>query len=433
MSKLTGRIMVAFAIWCLVIAVSFVLINLASGKIFNKPANGKNRQASRAEIHDRNDSVLAYGPSDDRHYPSGPIASHFTGFVHPDIGTGGIIEMNYADRLVSNKMAKLMYFKRNENLENSSITTTLDLKLQKALYESLGDRGAITVINAATGEVLAMISKPSFDPNSVTKDWDRLNSMQGEDAPLFNKALRGKFPPGSVMKVIDALAFVDETEKPVLCKGAVTVSGKTIKCSHIHGRMTLREAFAKSCNVYFITRAMQEVKSSEFSNILSKFASKKVPDKMSKWNYALSVVGQGPALMSPAEGALLAASVINAGKRPGLTYIKGEKARSDTVMSARHAMILRDYMTEVVKTGTARQLHRFLKSGSVGVKTGTAQIQLKNGSLKNIAWMIGFAQADGDPIAFAVVVENTDSFASESCSPIVAKILVYCFDRNKGK
>lgn len=135
--------------------------------------------------------------------------------------------------------------------------TTLDLNLQQAASDALGSlKGAVVVIEPGTGKILAMVSKPDFDPNLVDSNWDSLNS--NENSVLLNRATQGQYAPGSTFKVVTTLEYMRENleEYPLYgynCSGAIEKDGTTISCfgGHVHGQVSLADSLAYSCNASF--------------------------------------------------------------------------------------------------------------------------------------------------------------------------------------
>lgn len=147
--------------------------------------------------------------------------------------------------------------------------------------------------------------------------------------------------------------------------------------------------------------------------------------------HALAIIGEGKIEISPMEGCLLAATIAGDGYMPKPELLKNE-VKSENIMSKDVSKNLQEMMIEVVKSGTGKRLSHFIKQGYVvGLKTGTAQKEIK-GSMKNVAWMIGFAgRKNKKPeIAFAVTVEDS-ALAAEECSPIVNSVLLKYFSLNK--
>lgn len=139
-----------------------------------------------------------------------------------------------------------------------SVVTTLNLELQEAAYDALGNyKGAVVVMEPSTGKILAMVSKPDFDPNTVAENWDFLNTDQ--DSVLLNRATQGQYAPGSTFKVVTALEYMRENPDyenyGYNCTGAIEKDGVTIRCynGHVHGQVGFQDSLAYSCNTSFPT------------------------------------------------------------------------------------------------------------------------------------------------------------------------------------
>lgn len=411
-----------FLSWGLVFIAKFTSFPFSSDKAYSSEHNLRNYKYPRAPIMDRNGIVLAEGDGTNRRYPYGPITCHFLGFFHPKVGMSGI-EGDYASKLVSNAQARTYYFVKN-NSSKAPLKTTLDIRLQKIVYEAFGDReGGVVVLNARTGEKYVEVSKPTFDPNK--KNYKELKKR--EDAPLLNRATKGLYYPGSTWKTVSSIILSKRQDKAIVCTGIYHIGNNTYKCMYKHGKVTLSSAYSQSCNLYFLKRCLSEVSQTEFIRTSQLFMRKKMPDSLNSKDYAFAILGQGPISVSPLEEALLAATISNEGRMPTPMSVIGEQAESSSVLSKEAALSLKKLMEGVVKNGTGRQLSDFLKKGSIGVKTGTAE-RLKNGKKVNVASMIGFAhRAKKDPVVFAVVIDNAENYSSQVCSPIVRKILEYYF------
>ena len=237
-----------------------------SEKIINSPYNTRQDTFSdrvvRGSILDRNGEVLAKTEvaedgSEMRTYPYGEVFAHVVGY---DVnGKSGLESAENFNLLTSNAFFVERIIKEFQAKKNTgdSVVTTLDAKLQTTAYNALGDeKGAVVVMEADTGKILAMVSKPSFDPNSVEDNWEYLNA-DNEQSPLLNRAMQGAYAPGSIFKIVTALEYI--REQPAYgaytydCYGEITYDGTTIPCfNHIaHGFQDLNTSFANSCNSSF--------------------------------------------------------------------------------------------------------------------------------------------------------------------------------------
>ena len=135
--------------------------------------------------------------------------------------------------------------------------SSLNADLQTTAYNSLGDRrGAVVVLEPSTGRILAMVSKPDFDPSTIAQNWEALVNDQN-DSSLLNRATNGAYPPGSTFKVVTALDYFRTKSSlegfSYLCEGSITKEDHTIRCygGTVHGQEDFYSAFANSCNSAF--------------------------------------------------------------------------------------------------------------------------------------------------------------------------------------
>ena len=245
-----------------------------AGTFVNSPYNQRQeafaKNVVRGSITDRNGKVLAQTQvSDDgsetRYYPYGSLFSHVVGYSDPDLGRTGLESIENFELLTSN--AFFVEKIRNEfdgsKNQGDTVVTTLDADLQQAASDAMGDyKGAVVVMEADTGKILAMVSKPEFDPNEIASDWDTLNT-DTENSPLLNRATSGTYAPGSVFKIVTALAYIRQysnySDYQYDCTGSITVDNTTIPCAGraVHGHEDLRSSFANSCNSSFANIGLQ--------------------------------------------------------------------------------------------------------------------------------------------------------------------------------
>lgn len=411
------------------------------------------KRVLRGKIMSADGVVLAETVTDEegnetRYYPYGDMYAHVVGRVMR--GRSGIEEVENITLLTSyGNSAKAMY---NDIMgvknPGNNVITTLNSKLTEAAYEALGDnRGAVVVLEPKTGKILAMVSKPSYDPNTIDEDWEKLAEDLGSESPLLNRASQGLYPPGSTFKVLTTLAYIranpDYMDFSYDCSGSIEYGGMIIKCSsgRAHGHVDLEEAFAKSCNTAY-SKIAQSLSIADFRGLCeSFFFNKSLPARIvnnpSRFLLAVgesgvketmqTAIGQGRTLISPLHNAMIAAAVANGGvmmkpyvidrvETAGGRVIKGyvpEEAAE--VMTAKEADYLKSIMRSVVTEGTASKLND-LKVKAAG-KTGTAEQEGKEPH----AWFIGFAPVNDPEIAISVIVENKGS-GSEYAIPIAEKV-----------
>ncbi len=228
-----------------------------------------------------------------RYYPYGALTAHVVGYVGKSnkkenkkdivvdiigrIGKSGIElyynnylegELGYVVSKVDARNRELKVLKRVEPSSNRVLKINLDLKLQQYIFNLLKKRAAVVVVMKPTGEILASLSNPSFDPNLFVggisfKDWNALRDNLGH--PFTNKFINAVYPPGSVIKMGVALAVVDVNktllEESEFCKGFITIdrSKHKFRCwsKWGHKKVALKKSIRESCDVYYYNKSLQ--------------------------------------------------------------------------------------------------------------------------------------------------------------------------------
>jgi peptidoglycan glycosyltransferase len=383
-----------------------------------------------------------------RQYPYGDMYTHVLG--RTSRGLSGIEEAENIRLLTSNtEPIENMYndLIGQKNI-GDNVVTTLDANLQKIAYDALGDnRGAVVVLEPSTGKILAMVSKPTYDPNQVDEIWDEMVANKEEESPLLNRATQGLYPPGSTFKLLTALTFLRENpdyeDYDYNCKGSMEYDDMTIHCYNgkVHGEVDLKKSFAKSCNTSFANIG-KDLNMEEFRSICEDFLyNKPLPVNMasSVSSFELKVgssgvkeemqtaIGQGKTLVTPLHNAMIASAVANGGlmmkpyvvdhiENAGGAVIKSYHPQSyNRPMTSEEAEYLSGLMRAVVTSGTADEL-KDLKVKAAG-KTGSADQEGKPAH----AWFIGFAPLNDPQIAVSIIVESKGT-GSEYAVPIARKI-----------
>ncbi len=431
---------------------------IQSDFLASHPMNRRNGESTHlvqyGMILDKNGEKLAYsekhGDGYTRQYPYGAITAHVVGYDSLTYGKAGI-ESTYNSYLTGmNKPLNHLGAIRKlwPNGSGDTVILTLDSTLQGAAYQALGERrGAIVAMNPRTGAILAMVSKPSFNPRTLEEKWETIS--KSENSPLLNRAVQGLYPPGSIIKVMIADAALTEKvadlKRTINCEGTLKVPPDYVLAESgfkVHGKVDLEEALAVSCNVTFGSLALELggkkiAKSFErfgFENRLQgelQEAQPKLPDFNSLGNGDLAQmgIGQGSLLVTPLRMAMLASTFANKGimMQPYLVQkitdsagntikeVTAEEWRVAT--SPKMADAIRDMMVTVVSNGTGSAAYS--SEVAVAGKTGTAE----NPHGDSHAWFIGFAPADNPEIAIAVIVENSGSGGSVA-APIARQILL---------
>lgn len=409
-----------------VILVFFIKYVLIPEKIFSDPRNKRVLISPRGPIVDRHGKILADGPGQFRQYRLGAAGCHSVGFLNSRLGIVTGIEREYVETLIQRKPPGFSFFSANGD-QSKALKTTFDADLIKIADSALGARkGAIVLLKVETGEILALISHPNFDPNQIEKNYRDLSART--DGPFFNRAVDGSFPPGSVWKTIVGICLLKNPDRLFDCRGTLTIGDKEFRCLHPHGKVSLATAYAKSCNLYFLSRGFSEIAPDDFIRVSNLFLSNKLPETLTRKAYGLALIGQGPVVLSPLGGALLAATIANSGMRPKSISQMRVRRENKEILDPKVAQRLKGMMVEVAQTGTGRQLSGFLSEGHVlGLKTGTAEKEIEGGKMTNVDWEIGFFGAKSPEVAFAIVVEDSHDLAANECSPILNRILTNYF------
>ena len=391
-----------------------------------------------------------------RSYPYGSLFAHVVGYS--TMGRTGLEDLAHFYLLSShvNPIDHTLRELMGEKNMGDTVVTTLDPALQQTASDALGDRrGAVVVMEPDTGRVLAMVSKPGFDPNTLADDWNSLISPDNTSGQLLNRAAQGLYPPGSTFKTVILLEYIREHPEDYNnfqfeCDGCYEEGDYSIRCYHgnAHGTQDLKEAFANSCNGAFAylgsrldaeklaVTAKQLLFNSDIPVALPYAGSAYVMEEgAGLWEKLQTSIGQGRTQITPLHNALLAAAVANGGTlmKPyfidHIENVGGDRIRSfqpsvyGSLMTAGEAAVLTEMMTEVVESGTASAV----KSGlyTAAAKTGSAEFE---SGRDTHAWFIGFAPAETPELAVSVIVEEGGS-GGAAAAPIARKIFDTYFSR----
>jgi len=457
-------------------------------------------------------SPLQIYASSTRHYPYGSAASHVLGYVvandeieaddnpanrnlaifnekntfkmHGTVGRDGI-ESEY-DNLLQGDTGGTVYrvdpagyrveppIYRRVPVQGKSITTSLDIDLQMVAEHKLSTDnliGAAAAIDINTGEVLALASKPDYDLNLFSP---RLSSAAAkkinEDKAWMNHATQGVWPPGSTFKILVSIAgmrsgAIDPDTSTSTCTGYMKIGNRMANCDNgeaRHGELSLREAIAQSCDIYYYAYGLQmtsEVIAAEARRfhldrptgieLPSESRRMLIPDPTWKktkrgdgWvpgDTANMAIGQGFVLVSPLQMACFTASIARKETftQPTLEHRAEPRAQHNEPigLTAYQYSALIDGMEGCITHGTAKILTRpeyQIPGVRIVGKTGTSQIP---GDL-NIAWFICFAPREKPEIAVAVAVQGDtpgETFGGgRYAAPIAIEILKKYFEKKRG-
>ncbi|MBQ9991680.1 MAG: penicillin-binding protein 2 [Lachnospiraceae bacterium] len=318
-----------------------------------------------------------------------------------------------------------------------NVYTSLRTDLQEIASKSLGVyQGAIIVSNVKTGEILAMVSKPDFNPETIVEDWEKYVENENSSV-LLNRATQGIYPPGSTFKMVTALAYLrqfngDYTNYRYQCNGSMTYGNSRITCYHgaVHGSVDFISSFAKSCNCSFANMGLNLDRDIYHDTVSDLGFNESLPVNFNYSKSNLTVddgvsdedmiqisFGQGSVQMTPLHLHLVTNAVAMGGT-PMKPYLisQVESAEGEVVktfkpesykelMTAEEAATLTELMTAVVESGTATRL-KGLEYTAAG-KTGSAEYnKVKEDSH---AWFTGFAPAEDPEISVTIIVEKIGS------------------------
>lgn len=385
-----------------------------------------------------------------RSYPYGRLFTHVVG--HSSQGKTGVELSENFNLLTSNDNPVTNFQKKMDGKKTigDNAITTLNVDLQKVAYDALGNhKGAVVVMEPSTGKILAMVSKPDYDPSPASLDiqWKSLVADTNEESCLVNRATQGLYPPGSTFKILTTLAYMrqtDDTSKfSYQCSGTEKQDGIVVNCyrNHVHGKLNLQNAFAKSCNSCFAFLGTK-LNIKEYRKVCeSFFFNTKLPTKMvhNKSSFVLNnnsnkeeimhtAMGQGKTQITPLHAAMIVSTIANKGvmmqpyvvekleSNNGAIVRETKETAAGTLMTEEEVKELTTYMKEVVRSGTATSLSSL--SYPVAGKTGSAEYDATKNSH---AWFLGFAPADNPQAAVAVIVEGAGT-GSEYAVPIAKKV-----------
>lgn len=411
---------------------------------------------TRGTIFDRKGNQLAYtqanGDTEERVYPYANLFSHVVGFsTKGKTGIEGLT--NYylinSDIPLSEKVENDLAQKKNPGNE---VHTTLDADLQQVVYNSLGIyKSACIVTNVKTGEVLAMVSKPDFDPNTIVQDWDKYveEEQTKNSSVLLNRTTQGLYPPGSTFKMITSLQYIREHDTSVEgyhfnCNGRFTHGNTTIQCYHgaNHGSEDFYKAFAKSCNSAFSSIGVGLDRNSYGNTLDDLLFNTELPIDINYSKSCLNVdetvsdddmiqisIGQGYAQITPMHMNMITCAIANDGilMRPRFVNrvlsANGSIVKEYTpenyaqLLTKEESDVLTELMVGVVNEGTATKL-KTVDYQAAG-KTGSAEY---NGVKEDShAWFTGFAPADDPEIAVTIIIEGIGS-GGDYAAPIAKRI-----------
>lgn len=354
-----------------------------------------------------------------------------------------------------NELAAALF--RGETRRGDDITLTIDSRLCTAVTRAFeenaktrGKKGAAVVMNYKTGEVLAQISLPNFDPANITSA-----TMADAGQPFWNRATQSVYPPGSAFKIITTVSAIDNLpgilEKDMTCTGGLTVMNQSIRDygNAVHHDLTLREAFKKSCNNVYAMVALNLRddalrKTAERFGFNDNFLFRDLvvensvypTQNRNEFELATTGIGQSALAASPVHMCMVAAAIANDGvmmeprllrevnSAAGVKRVSFQSKVYRNALTAEDASTLQSFMRDVVKNGTGTRAA--VNGMTICGKTGSAESSL-SGSDVTYGWFVGFNDDDDLPVAVSVLVESIEDGegGGSTAAPIAAEIFKY--------
>jgi penicillin-binding protein 2 len=463
------------------------------------------RDISVIEAHRRDFPEIQLESEPRRKYHYGKLAAHLIGYLGEiseeelasdkfrGVPSGSLIGQSGVERMYNQSLAgkdgvrqvsvdsigrEIEQLNRTDSVVGSYIRLTIDLDLQQTAEKALeGKVGAIVAMNPRNGEIMAMASSPSFDPNSFStrissSEWNEL--IRDPDHPMQNRAIQNSYPPGSIFKLIMAYAGLEEGaldgDQTVVCKGSAQYFGHTFHCwdRNGHGALHVEQAIQKSCNVFFyelgrrlgIEKIYERAHAlglgertgidlpEEKSGVLPN-AEWKMRTRHDKW-YAgetISVsIGQGAVSLTPIQILRAVSAIATGGLLATPHVLLSVEDETDLEMKwpvrripidEEHVRRIRQGMWQSVNSGGTGH-NAAIAGRDICGKTGTVQVignqnkQAKREEFEDHSWFAGFGSRDDPEIAVVVFVEHGGK-GGVAAAPLAKQLFGAYYDGYKLK
>lgn len=422
---------------------------------YNKRLWINEENVQRGAFLDRNGQILVYSEKEketnERFYRYDSLYSHVIGYSLREYGKSGLELMFNNELLNISEHTALDEFK-NLVLPTSvgnNLKLTIDHGLQEKTHSLLKDKkGAIIVMNPKNGEIYSMVSMPDFNVSNLDENWKWI--AENEEKPFINRVTQGMYIPGSTFKIVSAVAALENLHLNLdyTCKGVTKIDGKDFLDyrGQVHGRISLKDALAKSCNTYFAEKAIS-LGQDKLGQVSERFMINQeiefdLPVKKSSFPYkkaqgktdlAAAAIGQGKVLVTPLNMAMITSAIANNGQMVRPILVKEVINRHDKVIerfeteiitqsiSSSTANQVKEMMLEAVETGTGTNAKS--KEFKIAGKTGTAE----NPSGKSHSWFTGFAPYEDPQFVVTVLIEEAGATGGQVAAPIAREILTYAY------
>ncbi len=392
-------------------------------------------------VLDRDGDVLSSGENGKRTYYENETVRkatlHAVGDLQGNIGTGALNA--FADKLTGYNLLNGVFGAD----QGSELYLTIDARYNYEAYQALnGHAGTVAVYNYKTGEILCMVSAPSYDPLNVPKDIETNDRYKGA---YLNRFLSSTFTPGSVYKTVTLTAALEQLpdieSRTWTCTGSVQIGDETIVCSGTHGEQHIGDAFANSCNVAFAQMA-EELgadslkKYTEKAGLTDSYSIDGLPTAVGTFTFngmttgqlGWAGVGQHKDQVNPCALMVYMGAIANGGKaaKPylisktvsalGIPSLPRISTKTGTLIAPGTAAKLADMMADnVEKTYGSKRFPNM----DICAKSGTAEVG--EGQTPH-AWFAGFLRNEDAPYAFVVLVENGGG-GSSVAGTVAGKVL----------
>jgi len=427
----TYSIIIPIALILVGLVVYLVKLTLSGGQWVLFPSNQNvfhQGVLAVGTVYDRNGDILAAASDDGMTYSDSETVRratlHVVGDPYNNIYTGALRQ--FSDQLIGYNLVNGTY---SASGKGGSVTLTIDSALNVAALNALGSyKGCVAVYNYETGEILCNVSTPTYDPANVPEISDDDSQYDGV---YLNRLFSSTFTPGSTFKLVTTAAAIetlsDADTRTYTCTGSTVVDGNTVTCTGNHGTVTLEDALAVSCNVYFAelsldlggdtlalyANQMGLLTAQDVDGITTK-AGNFVSSADGSAQLAWSGIGQYEDLVNPCAMMTLMGAIANGGepvaphllKSTGvsgaLKSVTGTKT-GDALLSSSTASALKSLMRNNVLSNYGESAFPGLQ---ICAKSGTAEV---GEGKADTAWFVGFLNDTENPLAFVVVVEEGGS------------------------
>lgn len=421
-----------------------------------------------------------------RYYPHGALCAHLIGYVGEiskeelekwkanGYEMGDIVGKAGIERLFEEKLKGVKGGQRIEvdvkgqirrllervgPKSGNEVRLTIDLDIQKAAEEALrGKKGAVVAMNPQTGEILALASSPSYDPNLFAspqgKEKERLSLLRDKRHPFHNRAIAGVYPPGSIFKLITATAGLEEGKislsSSIVCSGGIQVGKRFFRCWRRHGVVDFLSAVEQSCDTYFykVGLAVGPKKLAEWARKFGlgektginlpgeargfiadeEWKKEHLGDKWYAGDTANMAVGQGFTQLTPLQACRMVSVFANGGYLVKPLIVLGEKEEKVPVGISQPTLeLIKKGMERAVLGSRGTGILARVQGISVAGKTGSAEDPPRK---RTHAWFVCFAPVENPQIAVSVVVEE-GGMGGSVAAPIAKKVLEAAFGLSK--